>query len=61
VTWLLLALAAYCIGQIIFLLEMKAERPDRHLIPCAVKALAWPLLVVRRSIAQRRPDRTSQW
>jgi len=59
--WFLLALVAYWIGQVISVMETKAEHPDRHLLPCAILGLAWPYLAVRRCIAQWRRDKRSQW
>jgi hypothetical protein len=57
VDWFLLAVAAYWIGQIIFVVEMRAEHPDWLIIPCGLIAMAWPYLTVRRSIAIWRASR----
>jgi hypothetical protein len=48
--YFLLTLAAYSIGQVIFVLEMKSEHPDWQLLPCGLLALAWPYVTVRRGI-----------
>jgi hypothetical protein len=45
-----LALAAYAIGQIIFVMEMKADHPDWRILPIGLMSLAWPYLTVRRCI-----------
>jgi tryptophan-rich sensory protein len=50
VNYILLAFAAYALGQIIFVLEMMAEHPDWRPFPCWLISLAWPYLTVRRCI-----------
>jgi hypothetical protein len=47
---LFLGLAAYCIGQFIFVLDLKAEHPDWRVAPCALMSLAWPYLTARRCV-----------
>jgi hypothetical protein len=47
----LLVVVAYWIGQIIFVVEMRAEHPDWLLLPCGLIALAWPYLTFRRTAA----------
>lgn len=49
--WFLLAFAAYWIGQVIFVVEMRADHPEWLLLPCGLIGLAWPYLTARRSIA----------
>jgi hypothetical protein len=50
-TWLLFTLTAYWIGQIIFVMEMRAEHPDWLLFPCGLIALGWPYFTVRRYVS----------
>ena len=50
-SWFYLAVAAYWIGQIIFVMEMKTEHPDWLLVPCGLIAMAWPYLTARRCVA----------
>jgi len=49
--WFYLAFAAYWIGQVIFVMEMRAEHPDWLLVPCGLIALAWQYLTISRSLA----------
>jgi hypothetical protein len=55
----LLAAAAYWIGQIIFVMEIRAQHPDWLLLPCGIIALAWPYLTLRRYLAIWRESRGS--
>jgi hypothetical protein len=59
--WFWIAVAAYWIGQVISLLEMRAEHPDWQLGPCVLASLAWPMFAVRRFIARARRQQPSQW
>ena len=53
-TWVWFALAAYWIGHIIYMMEIRAEHPGWHLIPSAFVALTWPYLTARRVIDRFR-------
>ena len=58
--WMLLTVAAYWIGEVITLLEMRTEHPEWLLFPCVLASLAWPYFAVRRWIAQARREQRSQ-
>jgi hypothetical protein len=46
----ILTVAAYAIGQCIFVAEMMTDHPDWRPLPCWILSLAWPYLTVRRCI-----------
>jgi hypothetical protein len=58
-TFFLFVAAAYWIGQIIFVMEIRAQHPDWLLLPCGIIALAWPYLTLRRYLAIWRESRGS--
>jgi hypothetical protein len=59
--WFWLAVAAFWIGQVISLAEMKSEHPHWYLLPCVLASLAWPYFAVRRCLARLRGQQPSQW
>jgi predicted membrane channel-forming protein YqfA (hemolysin III family) len=58
--WLWLGLAAYLIGVLICVREIKVNHPHWHVFPCVIIGLAWPHFAIRRGVARLRQERRSQ-